>query len=79
MVKCVFIPASPLTAFTIRLVLVLLTSVTTTRVLYLYFNTTRRQKREEGESVEIVSLQGRPEVGPTEERRGEEKGVDESR
>jgi hypothetical protein len=29
--------------------------------------------------VEIVSLQGRPEVGPTEERRGEEKGVDESR
>uniref|UniRef100_A0A674C9I2 CD5 antigen-like n=2 Tax=Salmo trutta TaxID=8032 RepID=A0A674C9I2_SALTR len=58
------VTASPLTAFIIRLVVVLLTSVTANTAICLYFKTTRR--RVEGVNLEMVSLRTRAEAGPGE-------------
>eukprot|EP00063_Salmo_salar_P064450 XP_014039285.1 PREDICTED: uncharacterized protein LOC106592459 [Salmo salar] len=70
------ITASPLPAFIIRHVVVLLILLTAITTLYLYYKPTRRQKRVNRVSsmdlyvnaMEMVSLSSRAEAGPGEER-----------
>ncbi|XP_067095526.1 collagen alpha-4(VI) chain-like [Osmerus mordax] len=60
------VAANPLAAFIIRVVVVLLTLLTSNTALYLYFKTTR--KPAERGSIELVSLHSSAEAGPGEER-----------
>ncbi|XP_036809811.1 uncharacterized protein LOC118941401 [Oncorhynchus mykiss] len=70
------ITASPLPAFIIRHVVVLLILLTSITTIYLYYKPTRRQKRVNRVSsmdlyvnaMEMVSLSSRAEAGPGEER-----------
>ncbi|XP_045572292.1 deleted in malignant brain tumors 1 protein-like [Salmo salar] len=70
------ITASPLPAFIIRHVVVLLILLTAITTSYLYYKPTRRQKRVNrvssmdlyGNAMEMVSLSSRAEAGPGEER-----------
>ncbi|XP_045074167.1 deleted in malignant brain tumors 1 protein-like [Coregonus clupeaformis] len=70
--------SSPLPAFIIRHVVVLLILLTAITTIYLYYKTTRRQKRVnrvssmdlyvDANAMEMVSLSSRAEAGPGEER-----------
>ncbi|XP_045073005.1 deleted in malignant brain tumors 1 protein-like [Coregonus clupeaformis] len=72
------VTASPLPAFIIRHVVVLLILLTAITTIYLYYKTTRRQKRVnrvssmdlyvDANAMEMVSLSSRAEAGPGEER-----------
>ncbi|XP_041728307.2 deleted in malignant brain tumors 1 protein-like [Coregonus clupeaformis] len=72
------VTASPLPAFIIRHVVVLLILLTAITTIYLYYKTTRRQKRVNrlssvdlyvnANAMEMVSLSSRAEAGPGEER-----------
>ncbi|XP_045071105.1 CD5 antigen-like [Coregonus clupeaformis] len=70
------VTASPLPAFIIRHVVVLLILLTAITTFYLYYKTTRRQKRVNRvssmvlyvDAMEMVSLSSRAEAGPGEER-----------
>ncbi|XP_067118079.1 antigen WC1.1-like [Osmerus mordax] len=70
------VAANPLPAFIIRVVVVLLTLLTPSTALYLYFKTTR--KPAERESMELVSLHSSAEAGPGEERAAQRMEQEES-
>ncbi|XP_046872968.1 scavenger receptor cysteine-rich type 1 protein M130-like, partial [Hypomesus transpacificus] len=70
------VAANPLPAFIIRVVVVLLTLLTSNTALYLYFKTPR--KPAERGSMELVSLHSSVEAGPGEERAAQRMEQEES-